>query len=78
MNNAIASQPQPTNTVKAILSEHILADGFDFVMDIEKSHGSWIHDKVSGQRLPRYVFHVRLGVHRLQPSVSAAAHGMAG
>ena len=48
MNDAIASHPQVTNTVKATLAKHILADGFDFVMDLEKSHGSWIHDKLSG------------------------------
>lgn len=47
MNNAIASHPEATNKVKATLSRHILADGFDFVMDLEKSHGSWIHDKLS-------------------------------
>lgn len=33
------------NKVKATLGKHILADGFDFVMDYEKSHGSWIHDR---------------------------------
>ena len=49
MNDAIASQPTATNKVKEILSRHILADGFDFVMDIEKSHGSWIYDKISGK-----------------------------
>ena len=27
------------NKVKATLGKHILADGFDFVMDYEKSHG---------------------------------------
>ena len=48
MNNAIASHPEVTNKVKSTLSRHILADGFDFVMDLEKSHGSWIHDKISG------------------------------
>lgn len=48
MNNAIASHPEVTNKVKETLSRHILADGFDFVMDLEKSHGSWIHDKISG------------------------------
>lgn len=48
MNDAIASHPQVTNKVKATLAKHILADGFDFVMDLEKSHGSWIHDKLSG------------------------------
>lgn len=49
MNDAIASQPLATNHVKEILGKHILADGFDFIMDFEKSHGSWIHDRVSGQ-----------------------------
>lgn len=49
MNNAIASHPQPTNEVKEILSRHMLADGFDFVMDFEKSQGSYIHDRVTGK-----------------------------
>jgi L-lysine 6-transaminase len=47
MNNAIASHPETTNKVQQVLSRHILADGFDFVMDIEKSHGSYILDKVT-------------------------------
>ncbi len=49
MNNAIASHPQPTNEVKKVLSRHLLADGFDFVMDFDKSHGSYIHDKTTGR-----------------------------
>lgn len=48
MNNTIAQQPETTNKVKNTLARHILADGFDFVMDIEKSHGSYIADKLSG------------------------------
>ncbi len=48
MNNTIAQQPQTTNKVKSTLARHILADGFDFVMDIEKSHGCYIADKRSG------------------------------
>lgn len=36
------------NLVKKILGEHMLADGYNFVMDYEKSHGSWIVDEVSG------------------------------
>lgn len=47
MNDAIASQPEITNNVKKILSRHLLADGFDFVMDFEKSHGSYIYDSVT-------------------------------
>lgn len=38
-----------TNPVKEVLSKHILADGFDFVMDFDKSHGSWIYDKQTGK-----------------------------
>jgi len=38
-----------TNKVKEIVGKHVLADGFDFVMDIENSYGSWIHDQVSGK-----------------------------
>ena len=49
MNTAIPSHPQPTNNVKATLSRHMLADGFDFVMDFEKSHGSYIHDRLTGK-----------------------------
>lgn len=49
MNNGIASHPQPINTVKETLGRHLLADGFDFVMDFEKSQGSWIHDRVTGK-----------------------------
>ncbi|WP_292010570.1 L-lysine 6-transaminase [Chryseobacterium sp.] len=36
-----------TNKVKEIIGKHVLADGFDFVMDIEKSHGSWLYDKLT-------------------------------
>ncbi len=49
MNDAIASHPEATNTIKKSLGQHILADGFDFIMDIEKSHGSWIHDSLTGK-----------------------------
>ncbi len=49
MNDAIAGHPQPTNDVKQTLARHMLADGFDFVMDFEKSHGSYIHDSVTGK-----------------------------
>ena len=31
--------------VKSILSKNILADGYDVVIDLEKSHGSWIVDQ---------------------------------
>ncbi len=37
--------------VHGILARHILADGFDLVLDFEKSHGSWIHDARSGREI---------------------------
>ncbi len=36
------------NKVKNILSKNILADGFDIVIDLDKSHGSWIVDERNG------------------------------
>jgi L-lysine 6-transaminase len=38
-----------TNKVKETVGRHVLADGFDFVMDIEKSHGSWLYDKLTNR-----------------------------
>ena len=35
--------------VKEILSKNILADGFDPVMDLKNSHGSWLVDELSGK-----------------------------
>ncbi len=32
------------NSVREVLSRHILADGFEPVVDLEKSHGSWLVD----------------------------------
>ncbi len=37
--------------VHAVLARHILADGFDVVVDLEKSHGAWIHDGRSGREV---------------------------
>ena len=37
-----------SKNVKETLSKHILADGFDPVMDMEKSHGSWLVDERDG------------------------------
>jgi L-lysine 6-transaminase len=35
--------------VHKTLARHILADGFDFVFDFDKSHGSWVHDARTGR-----------------------------
>ena len=51
MNKTIELSHEATGKKsKATLGKHILADGFDFVMDYEKSQGSWIADKLSGTK----------------------------
>jgi L-lysine 6-transaminase len=37
--------------VHAVLARHILADGFDLVVDLERSHGAWLHDARSGREI---------------------------
>ncbi|MCK4577912.1 MAG: aminotransferase class III-fold pyridoxal phosphate-dependent enzyme, partial [Candidatus Marinimicrobia bacterium] len=39
---------EPRN-VRQVLDKHILADGYDVVIDLEKSHDSWIIDAVTGR-----------------------------
>jgi len=36
--------------VHTVLAQHMLADGFDFVLDLEKSRGSYIYDATTGKR----------------------------
>lgn len=38
------------NQVHAVLGRHMLADGFDFVLDLEKSQGSYLYDAASNKR----------------------------
>lgn len=35
--------------VKKIIGRHVLADGYDFVLDMKKSHGTWLFDSVTGK-----------------------------
>jgi L-lysine 6-transaminase len=37
--------------VHAVLARHILADGFDLVVDLERSHGAWVKDARSGREI---------------------------
>lgn len=39
------------NDVRSVLGEHMLTDGMHLVWDIEKSHGSWIADGLTGHEL---------------------------
>jgi L-lysine 6-transaminase len=42
------SRVEPAN-VHQVLSRHILADGFDIVLDLEKSRGAYLHDSRFGK-----------------------------
>ena len=37
--------------VHAVVGRHVLVDALDFVFDLDKSHGSWLHDSRSGRDL---------------------------
>jgi L-lysine 6-transaminase len=37
--------------VHEVLKRRMLADGYDFVLDLERSHGAWLHDARSGRDL---------------------------
>ena len=48
MTQTLVSPLSPAD-VHRTLARYILADGYDFVFDFEKSHGSWVHDRRTGR-----------------------------
>ena len=58
------------NAVFDTLGRHMLVDGFHLVMDLEKSHGSWIVDARDGRKyLDFYTFFATtpLGHNQVEP-----------
>jgi L-lysine 6-transaminase len=52
MSTTIATSiPATSDEVHTHLRKHILADGFDLVMDLERSHGAVIHDSLGGREI---------------------------
>ena len=49
MKTAPAKKPIPPAEVHAALARHMLADGYDLVLDLEKSKGRRLHDAKSGR-----------------------------
>lgn len=39
----------PANKVHEVIGRHMLDDGLEPIVDLEKSHGSWVHDAVTGR-----------------------------
>jgi L-lysine 6-transaminase len=57
--------------IHATVAEHVLADGFHVAIDLAKSHGSWIHDAVSGQEiLDFYSYFASLPLGHNHPKVA--------
>src|ERR1043165_760881 len=60
MNSVVSTAPYTSNhslpvhieagKVHETLAKHILVDGFDLVVDLEKSQGAWIYDARTGKR----------------------------
>ncbi len=38
------------HTVKTLLSKYLLTEGFDFILDLDNSKGSWLVDERNGER----------------------------
>jgi L-lysine 6-transaminase len=66
------------NEVIPSLKNHILADGFHVVIDLERSHGSYIHDAVSGKEiLDFYSYFASLPVGHNHPGLRGDREFMA-
>jgi len=64
--------------VLSTLRQHILADGFHVAIDLEASHGSWIHDAVSGRDLlDFYSYFASLPIGHNHPKLVGDAQFMA-
>jgi len=56
--------------IHATLGQHILTDGFHVAIDLDRSHGSWIVDAVSGQEiLDFYSFFATLPIGHNHPGL---------
>ncbi len=61
--------------VHETLREHLIADGFPLVFDLERSHGSWVVDAVTGQEyLDFYGFFASLPLGFHHPAFSKPAN----
>ncbi|MCP3964269.1 MAG: L-lysine 6-transaminase, partial [bacterium] len=65
-------------SIHETLKQHILVDGFHVAIDLEKSHGSWIHDAVSNRDiLDCYSYFATLPIGHNHPSLFADKEFMA-
>ena len=61
--------------IRKVISQSILADGMAPIIDLEKSHGSWLVDKVSGKEyLDLFSMFASLSVGYNHPYVLAVSY----
>lgn len=61
----------PADKVLSTLRQHILVDGFHVVIDLEKSHGSWMRDAATGRDiLDFYAYFASLPVGHNHPRLT--------
>ncbi len=71
------SHIKPEKVIPA-LQEHILVDGFHVIIDLEKSHGSWIRDAITGRDiLDFYAYFASLPIGHNHPALAADKEFMA-
>ncbi len=74
MSTAIATANPYTvapEKVHSTLGEHILVDGFHIAIDLERSHGSWIRDAVTGREiLDCYSYFATLPIGHNHPALT--------
>ena len=59
------------STVHEILSKHLLADGFPIVMDMEKSHGSYLVDQKGDEYLDLFSMFASVAIGYNHPHLLA-------
>lgn len=73
----MARYDMPADQVIPTLGKHILVDGFHVVIDLEKSHGSFIHDALTGRDiLDCYSYFASLPIGHNHPKVTGDAEFM--
>ena len=75
MTAVLTNMPTITpERVRAVLARSILTDGFDFVLDLERSRGSYLVDARSGERfLDMFTFFASSALGMNHPALAGEA-----
>ena len=54
--------------VHQVVARPLLVDAFDFVFDLEKSQGAWLHDSKTGRKLLDFMTFIASTMSRVSPA----------